>query len=109
MDDIQELVKRLPGYAAGFQNLRHLQDDYRRFNLPPNVREVIDNNIQGLVKTLTAQLEQTYLFNRSVRACPALFTCPCAHLLFLRDEAYLKQLIYALFRATTGKRLWRGG
>ena len=63
LDDIQELVKRLPEYAAGFQKFtRHLQDDYRRFNLPPNVREVIDNNIQGLVKTLTAQLEQTYNF-----------------------------------------------
>jgi len=99
LGDIQELAERLPDYAAGIQKfIHHLQDDYRRFNLPPNVREVIDNNIQGLVETLTAQLEHAYNFLIDLFGRVLLFLLvPVLTYYFLRDEAHLKDVACALF------------
>jgi len=37
LDDLEELVRQLPAYAADLQRFLHrLEEGYRRFNLPPN-------------------------------------------------------------------------
>jgi len=39
LDDLEELVRQLPAYAADLQRFLHrLEEGYRRFNLPPNAR-----------------------------------------------------------------------
>lgn len=99
MDDLQKLVIELPDYAASLQDfLHHLESDYHRFNLPPNVREIIDNNIQGLGRTLTFQLERSHdflldLFGRVV----LLLLVPVLTFYFLRDEEQLKKRLLDLF------------
>jgi len=107
LGDLQELALQLPGYASQLQELlTHLQEDYRRFNLPGYVRDLIDNNIQGLGNLLTAELERSYnfligLFGRVL----LLLLVPILTFYFLRDEAILKEKLLALFPGRARRRL----
>jgi predicted PurR-regulated permease PerM len=107
LDDLQEMVLQLPDYAERLQEiLTHMQEDYRRFNLPDYVRELIDNNIDGAGELLTAQLERTYnflinLFGRVL----LLLLVPILTFYFLRDEAFLKEKLLALFPQRSRRRL----
>ncbi len=107
LDDLEELVLQLPDYAERLQEiLAHLQEDYRRFNLPDYVRELIDNNIEGASELLTAQLERSYnflieLFSRVL----LLLLVPILTYYYLRDEASLKEKLMAFFPYRTRRRL----
>ncbi len=107
LDDLQALALQLPEYASRLQELlTHLQEDYRRFNLPVYVRELIDNNIQGLGNLLTAELERSYnflinLFGRVL----LLLLVPVLTFYFLRDEALLKEKLLALLPYRARRRL----
>jgi sporulation integral membrane protein YtvI len=101
LDDLQDLAEQLPEYAAGLQDLLgQLEENYERFNLPPRIREIVDNNIQGLGDALVFQLERSYnflieLFNRII----LLLLVPILTFYFIRDEAYLRQKALELFPA----------
>jgi predicted PurR-regulated permease PerM len=92
LDDLEKLVGQLPAYAASLQDIiEHLQEDYRRFNLPPNIREVIDNNISGLEENLTRLLEKLYQFLLGLFARAfLLFLVPIITFYLLKDEEVLK-------------------
>jgi len=105
--DLQDLIQRLPDYAFKLQQiLIHLQEDYRRFDLPDYVLDLIDHNIQGLEEQLTAQLERSYnfligLFGRVL----LLLLVPVLTYYFLRDEQSLKNSLLALFPRRSRRRL----
>lgn len=107
LEDMQMLMRRLPVYAQKLQEIiTHLQEDYRRFNLPAYVLELIDNNIVGLGQRITAQLERSYnflidLFGRVLM----LLLVPILTYYFLRDEAILKQNLLTLFPRRSRRRL----
>lgn len=93
LDDLQKLAMELPRYAVRLQEIiDYLQENYRRFNLPPNIREIVDNNIAGMERALSAQLERTYsfllgLFSRVL----LLLLVPVLTYYLLRDEEPLKK------------------
>lgn len=107
LDDLQELMLQLPDYAERLQEIfAHMQEDYRRFNLPDYVRELIDNNIAGAGELLTIQLERSYnflidLFSRVL----LLLLVPILTYYFLRDEAALKEKLISLFPYRARRRL----
>lgn len=107
LDDLEELVERVPDYARSLQEyIEHLQDDYRRFNLPPNIREIIDNNIDGLQRLLTAQLERSYdflidLFGRVL----LMLLVPILTFYLLRDEMELKRWLLSPLLPTARRKV----
>lgn len=95
LDDLQKLLDELPCYVGRVQGMiDHWQAHYRRFNLPPNIREIVDNNIAGMERVLTAQLERVYqllldLFSRAL----LLLLVPILTYYLLRDEEMFKKRI----------------
>lgn len=98
LQDLQSLAKELPAYVQSLQKIiDHLQEDYRRFNIPANLRAIIDNNIAGLENLLSAQLERFYgfilhLFNQAL----LLLLVPVLTFYFLRDEEQIKSSLYRM-------------
>ncbi|MEW5784823.1 MAG: AI-2E family transporter [Bacillota bacterium] len=107
LDDIQELGERLPEYAENLQDFtQHLQEDYRRFNLPPNVREIIDNNISDLEGILADQLKHAYNFLIDLFGRVLLFLLvPILTYYFLKDEILIKNNLRRLFPRGIRQRL----
>ena len=106
LDDLQKLVVELPRYAGRLQEIiDYLQENYRRFNLPPNIREIVDNNIAGVEQVLTAQLERAYqflldLFSRVL----LLLLVPILTYYLLRDEELLKKRVMLFLPAAVRPR-----
>lgn len=106
LEDLQELALELPLYAQRLQEIvDYLQDNYRRFNLPPHVREIVDSNITGLEQSLTWQLERAYRFLLSLfsRAL-LLLLVPILTYYLLRDEEHLKRRLVHVIPAAARPR-----
>lgn len=93
LDDLQELAGQLPEYAANLKELLYrLEHSYRSFNLPPNTREIVENNAEALSLALAARLENIYEFLLSlVNALVVLLLVPLLTFYFLRDEELFKR------------------
>jgi predicted PurR-regulated permease PerM len=99
LDDLQELARQLPSYAADLQRLLHrMEEGYRRFNLPPNTREIIDHNIDTLSGALAVQMERFYNMVLSLFSSAIIFLLvPVLTYYFLRDETSFKKRLLFLF------------
>lgn len=99
LDDLQELINQLPSYAADAQKFLHrLEAGYRRFSLPPNTREIVENNIEALGDLLAARMEHLYSFLLSLfNSIIILVLVPVLTYFFLRDERALKRSLLFLF------------
>lgn len=97
--DLQELAKNLPDYTREAQNfLTRLQEDYERFNLPPMLRSLVDENIEGLEQILTSRLENVYAFLINIlNSLLIILLVPVLTFFILRDEYKLKQWLVSLF------------
>ena len=99
LDDLEELVRQLPAYAADLQRFLHrLEEGYRRFNLSPNARGIVENNIEAFSVALVSRLEHFYnyllsLFNSAI----ILLLVPVLTYYFLRDEESFKRRLLYLF------------
>lgn len=99
LDDLQELVRQLPSYAADLQRFLHrMEEGYRSFNLPPNTREIVENNIDAISEALAAQLERFYNLILSLFSSAIIFLLvPVLTYYFLRDEISFKKGLLFLF------------
>lgn len=99
LSDLQELARQLPSYAADLQGfLQRMEESYRRFNLPPNTREIIDYNINALSGALAAQMERFYNMIFSLFSSAIIFLLvPVLTYYFLRDEISFKKRFLYLF------------
>lgn len=99
LDDLQELINQLPSYAAEAQEFLHrMEAGYRRFSLPPNAREIVENNIEALGDLLAARMEHLYNFLLSLfNSAILLVLVPVLTYFFLRDETALKRTLLFLF------------
>lgn len=91
--ELQELSEQLPLYIEQFQAwLERLQESYRRFNIPPGMRNIIDENLEGFQTLFVTRLEHiyTYLFN-TFNSLLLLLLVPVLTFYFLRDEKLLKK------------------
>ncbi|NMA92886.1 MAG: AI-2E family transporter [Firmicutes bacterium] len=100
--ELQSLGSELPGYLEQLQNIiSRFQDSYRQFNLPSNIREMMDKNLDGLGDLFSARLERLYQSAVEVIGCTLLLLLvPVLTYYFLRDEQNLKR---ALIRRVPGK------
>lgn len=97
-DELQDLIASLPTYTQKLTSfLEYLERDYRRFNLPENVRQALNENLAQLQKSLTANLEKLpqYLFAFFCQAF-ALLLVPLYVFYLLRDHVLLKKRLLAL-------------
>jgi len=97
LSDLQDLARQLPRYAADLQEfLRRMEESYRRFNLPPNTREIIDYNINALSGALAAQVERFYNMILSLFSSAVIFLLvPVLTYYLLRDESsFIKRFLY---------------
>jgi predicted PurR-regulated permease PerM len=91
--EVQELVLALPEYAEKLALfVEGLENFYRRFNFPDGIREVLDENIAELQRSLTLNLEAftqflVALFSQTF----ALFLVPLFAYYILRDSAVFKK------------------
>lgn len=99
LDDLQELIGQLPSYAADLQRvLYRMEESYRRFSLPPNTREVVEQNIEAFGDLLAAQMEHLYNFVLSLfGGMIILLLVPILTYFILRDEAAFKRGFLFLF------------
>lgn len=99
LDDLEELVLQLPQYSSALQEFFHqLEMDYRRFNLPQSLRDIVDSNIENLSEALTAQLARSYdflldLFGRIL----LLLLVPILTFYLIRDARKLRESFFDLF------------
>ncbi len=98
LEDLQELVQNLPEYAREVQNFMiRMQDDFRRFNLPPAIRDIIDENLEGMESLLVSRLEHTYTFILDFfNSILIIFLVPILTFFMLRDERKLKEWAVSL-------------
>ncbi len=91
--EFQELVEDLPRYAEQLRVfMDKIGDEYRRFNIPPGVREMIDDNLEGFQKNLADRLEGVYsLLINMLGSLLLLIIVPVLTFYFLRDEYNLKR------------------
>lgn len=97
-DELQDLVASLPAYTQKLTSfIEYLERNYRRFNLPENVRQALDENLAQLQKSLTANLEKLpqYLVSFFCHAF-ALLLVPLYVFYLLRDHVLLKKRLLAL-------------
>ena len=99
LDDLQELAGNLPNYARQAEMfLEKLQEDYRRFNLPPMLRDVIDENLRGLEQTLVSSLKNVSAFMVNIfNSLLIILLVPVLTFFLLRDEKKLKEWVVNLF------------
>lgn len=96
--DLQELVNNLPEYARYAQDyIVRIQEDYRRFNLPPALRDIIDENLEGMEKALISRLEHTYTFLLGFfNSVLILLLVPILTFFIIRDERKIKDWVVGL-------------
>ncbi len=98
MDDLQGLAQQIPFYVEKIQGfMEKIQEDYRRFNLPPAVREIVDENLEGMQQMMVSKLEKGYaliidMFGRLVM----LLLVPVLAFYLLYDERHLKKQLLKL-------------
>ncbi len=99
LDDLEELARQLPAYAADLQGFLHrMEAGYHRFNLPPGAREIVENNIDMLSNALASRLEHLYNFLLSLLNGVIIFLLvPLLTYYFLRDEGAFKKALLYLF------------
>ncbi len=99
LDDLQELINQLPSYADAAQEFLHrMEAGYRRFSLPPNAREIVENNFAALGDLLADRMEHLYNFLLSLlNSAILLVLVPVLTYFFLRDETSLKRALLILF------------
>ncbi len=102
MEELQELADEIPEYLQQLHDsINHFQDDYRRFNLPANIRDMLDKNIDGIGEAAVDRLERLYQSVFEVISGTLLMLLvPVLTYYFLRDERYLKR---SLIRLVPGK------
>ncbi len=95
LNDLQELGTNFPHYARkAHEYLLNLQDDYRRFNLPPPVREIIDQNMAGIESALVSRLENIYGFIISFfNSMVIMILVPIFTFFIIRDKQEIKAWI----------------
>lgn len=98
MEELQSLANELPGYLQQLHDSINLfQDNYQRFNLPPDIREMLDKNLDGLGEAATARLDRLYQSAFEViGGTLLLLLVPVLTYYFLRDEQYLKRSLIRL-------------
>ncbi|HHX87285.1 MAG TPA: AI-2E family transporter, partial [Firmicutes bacterium] len=98
LDELQGLANELPGYMQQLHSsLNRFQDNYQQFNLPPDIRELVDKNLDGLGEAVTARLDD--LFQSAFEVLSGtllLLLVPVLTYYFLRDERYLKRSLIRL-------------
>lgn len=99
LDDLRELAGQLPAYAADLQGfLFRIEEGYHRFNLPPNVRGIVESNIEALGDLLADQMEHLYSFLLSLFSSVIIIVLvPVLTFFFLRDENLFKRAFLLLF------------
>ncbi len=98
VEELQGLADEIPGYLQQLHDsVNHFQEDYRRFNLPVNVREMLDKNIDGIGEAVVDRLECLYQSAFEVIGGTLLMLLvPVLTYYILRDERYLKQSLIRL-------------
>lgn len=99
VNELQKLGDRVPDYISRFQQfIAHLQSDYRRFDLPESIREVLDRNIleaqeaiQGLLERVTQSVLGLFSHLLTILITPVLVYY------FLRDKESLKRSLVRQF------------
>jgi predicted PurR-regulated permease PerM len=99
LDDLGELVRQLPEYGAALQKFLHrIEAGYHRFNLPPNIREMVENSGEAFSTALALRLEHLYDFIFSLFGGMIIFLLvPVLTYYFLRDEDSFKRGFLYLF------------
>lgn len=108
LNELQELVADLPEYAQRTQEyFGRIQEDYRRFNLPPQLREIIDENLEGLEEMLVSRLENVYGFLRGFfDRVIILLLIPIVTFFILRDEKKLGEWFVSLIPRRARRRFF---
>lgn len=98
LEELQNLTDDLPGYLQKLHaTINRFQDNYQRFNLPPDIRKMLDNNIDGLGDAVLARLDQLYESAFGIIGTTLLLLLvPVLTYYFLRDEKHLKQSLIRL-------------
>lgn len=99
VNELQKLGDRVPDYISRFQVfISHLQSDYRSFDLPESIREVLDRNIleaqeaiQGLLERVTQSVLGLFSQLFTILITPVLVYY------FLRDKENLKRSLVQQF------------
>lgn len=99
LDDLGELARQLPQYGADLQSFLHrIEGGYRDFNLPPHIREMVENSIEAFSTALALRLEQLYDYLFSLLGGLIIFLLvPVLTYYFLRDEEVFKRGMLYLF------------
>ena len=93
MKDLNELADDIPYYMEKIQGFtERLQEDYRRFNLPPAAREIVDDNLAGMEEWVVSRLQRSYAFIFDIfNLVLALLLVPVLAFYILFDEKRLKE------------------
>ena len=93
IEELQQLLLTLPEYTEKFMLfITHLENSFRRFNLPEGIQNTLKENIQQLQSSLTLNLEKLSQFMLAFfRQAFALLLVPLFAFYILRDNALLKK------------------
>lgn len=97
-EELQNLAGELPGYLQQLHDfIDRFQSNYQRFNLPHDIRELVNKNLDGLGEYAIDRLDNVYQsVGEIISGAVLLLLVPVLTYYFLRDEQYLKRSLIRL-------------
>lgn len=107
LDDLQGIAANFPHYAREtHERFLNFQDNYRRFNLPPPVLEIIEQNIASIESALVSRLENITAFIISFfNSLLIIILVPIFTFFIIRDKEDIKLFIIQAFPPHARQRL----